>query len=192
MEIARLLADELLGIGTGAERRMIGIAHAPFPVGFFRRADRPFARAMVQESLRLWPTTPLILRRTTADTDWGGRTLPAGSGVMRPPVLLKNVVQSHGAPAALSTVSPSSSKIVVWFAPLGAIENTAVPRNTTSAPRIDNHLLPGGCDLLAIGTVAVDTWLRALMSSSSPGGVISAPHPVRTLRRPPEETPHEP
>lgn len=45
-------------------------------------AARPFARAMVQESLRLWPTTPLILRRTTTATDWGGRTLPAGSGLI--------------------------------------------------------------------------------------------------------------
>lgn len=34
------------------------------------------------ESLRLWPTTPLILRDSTADTAWRNGTLPAGAGVV--------------------------------------------------------------------------------------------------------------
>lgn len=38
-------------------------------------------RAAVLESVRLWPTTPMILRETTRDTDWAGARLPAGSGV---------------------------------------------------------------------------------------------------------------
>lgn len=42
----------------------------------------PFLRATVLESLRLWPTTPAILRQTTRDTDWGGDTMPAGTGVL--------------------------------------------------------------------------------------------------------------
>jgi hypothetical protein len=32
---------------------------------------RPYLRACLLESLRLWPTTPTILRETTEDTDWG-------------------------------------------------------------------------------------------------------------------------
>lgn len=42
----------------------------------------PFLRATVLESLRLWPTTPAILRQTTRDTDWSGDTMPAGTGVL--------------------------------------------------------------------------------------------------------------
>ncbi|WP_159798758.1 cytochrome P450 [Puerhibacterium puerhi] len=40
----------------------------------------PYARACVLESLRLWPTTLVILRDATEPTVWGGRTLPAGTG----------------------------------------------------------------------------------------------------------------
>jgi cytochrome P450 len=56
-----------------------------------RSADRsgdapelPFLRACVLESVRLWPTTPMVLRQTTTDTVWEGeeRTLPAGTGVL--------------------------------------------------------------------------------------------------------------
>jgi cytochrome P450 len=39
-------------------------------------------RAAVLESVRLWPTTPMILRETTRDTELGGTRLPAGTAVM--------------------------------------------------------------------------------------------------------------
>ena len=42
----------------------------------------PFLRASMLESLRLWPTTPAILRQTTRDTVWNGGTMPAGTGVL--------------------------------------------------------------------------------------------------------------
>jgi cytochrome P450 len=45
-------------------------------------ATLPFLRATVLESLRLWPTTPGILRDTTRHTLWRGRALPAGSAVL--------------------------------------------------------------------------------------------------------------
>jgi cytochrome P450 len=38
-------------------------------------------RAAVLESVRLWPTTPMILRETTRDTAWDGARLPAGTAV---------------------------------------------------------------------------------------------------------------
>lgn len=44
--------------------------------------DLPYLRACVLESLRLWPTTPLILRDTTEETTWARGTLPAGSSVV--------------------------------------------------------------------------------------------------------------
>jgi cytochrome P450 len=47
---------------------------------------RPFLRASVLESIRIWPTTPTILRDTTEDTDWGQGTqrftVAAGAAVM--------------------------------------------------------------------------------------------------------------
>jgi cytochrome P450 len=46
------------------------------------RAELPRLRATVLESLRLWPTTPLVLRETTADTTWHTGRLPAGTGLL--------------------------------------------------------------------------------------------------------------
>lgn len=45
-------------------------------------ADLPFLRTVLLESVRLWPTTPAILRQSTAPTDWGGRILPEGAGLL--------------------------------------------------------------------------------------------------------------
>ncbi|MDP9364870.1 MAG: cytochrome P450 [Chloroflexota bacterium] len=45
------------------------------------RLDLPFLRACVLESLRLWPTTPMVLRQTTAATTWETGEMPARTGV---------------------------------------------------------------------------------------------------------------
>lgn len=44
--------------------------------------ELPFLRACVLETLRLWPTTPAILRDSTSETDWGPGRLPAGSALL--------------------------------------------------------------------------------------------------------------
>jgi cytochrome P450 len=44
--------------------------------------ELPFLRACVLESVRLWPTTPMVLRQTTGETTWEGGTMPAGTGVL--------------------------------------------------------------------------------------------------------------
>jgi cytochrome P450 len=46
------------------------------------RPYRPFLRACVCESLRLWPTTPMILRQTTRETTWEIGTMPAHTGIL--------------------------------------------------------------------------------------------------------------
>jgi cytochrome P450 len=46
------------------------------------RAMLPYLRATLLESLRLWPTTPVILRQATRDLDFGGATLPKGANVI--------------------------------------------------------------------------------------------------------------
>lgn len=44
--------------------------------------DLPLMRASMLESLRLWPTTPLILRETTETTTWRNGTLPEGTSIL--------------------------------------------------------------------------------------------------------------
>jgi len=41
-----------------------------------------YLRACVLDTVRLWPTTPAILRDTTTELDWNGRRLPAGTGLL--------------------------------------------------------------------------------------------------------------
>jgi hypothetical protein len=43
---------------------------------------RPYLRGAVLESVRLWPTTPTILRDTTEDTQWRNGTIEKGAGLM--------------------------------------------------------------------------------------------------------------
>lgn len=42
----------------------------------------PFLRATVLESLRLWPTTPMVLRQSTRETQWEEGVMPAETGVL--------------------------------------------------------------------------------------------------------------
>ena len=46
------------------------------------RADFPYLRACVLESLRLWPTTPLLVRQTTEQTTWETGTLGPQTGII--------------------------------------------------------------------------------------------------------------
>jgi cytochrome P450 len=45
-------------------------------------AHLPFLRQCVLESLRLWPTTPLILRQSSVETTWENGVMPAHTGVI--------------------------------------------------------------------------------------------------------------
>lgn len=47
-----------------------------------QRSYLPWLRACVLESLRLWPTTPMVLRQTTADVEWETGLIPAHCGVL--------------------------------------------------------------------------------------------------------------
>jgi cytochrome P450 len=65
------------------EERTRALADADTPAV---AALRPFLRSCVLESVRLWPTTPTILRDTTEDTEWRDGpehfTVAAGAGLM--------------------------------------------------------------------------------------------------------------
>jgi cytochrome P450 len=45
-------------------------------------ADPARLRACLLDTVRLWPTTPAILRESTQDTEWDGRVLPARTTVL--------------------------------------------------------------------------------------------------------------
>jgi cytochrome P450 len=47
-------------------------------------ADLHFVRACIQESIRLWPAAPTLVRRTTTETEWQGAIVPAGTRVLIP------------------------------------------------------------------------------------------------------------
>ncbi|GAB3556024.1 cytochrome P450 [Arthrobacter tumbae] len=47
-----------------------------------RREYLPWLRACVLESLRLWPTTPMVLRQATRDVAWDAGTMSAKCGVL--------------------------------------------------------------------------------------------------------------
>jgi cytochrome P450 len=46
------------------------------------RLNLPYLRACVLESLRLWPTTPLVLRQTKEETRWENGVMPAGTSLL--------------------------------------------------------------------------------------------------------------
>lgn len=61
-----------------AERAQVEISenlHQPAPT-------LDYLRACVLESLRLWPTTPMVLRQTTEETEWENGTMPAETSVL--------------------------------------------------------------------------------------------------------------
>jgi cytochrome P450 len=72
--VARALA--LLAVNPGHRFAALNELAAEDPA---EPAELPFLRACVLESLRLWPTTPLLLRESTAATRWGTDMLPAGT-----------------------------------------------------------------------------------------------------------------
>ncbi|WP_328810771.1 MULTISPECIES: cytochrome P450 [unclassified Rhodococcus (in: high G+C Gram-positive bacteria)] len=67
--MATLRALALLASHPDHERRAVEEASAG-DVG--RPQALPFLRACILESIRLWPTTPAILRDSTVDTEWTG------------------------------------------------------------------------------------------------------------------------
>jgi cytochrome P450 len=46
------------------------------------RQDMPYLRAVVLESLRLWPTTPLLLRESRTATNWENGVMPANISIV--------------------------------------------------------------------------------------------------------------
>lgn len=50
--------------------------------GESERPHLPYLRATVLESLRLWPTTSMVLRQSTEETSWETGVMPANTGIL--------------------------------------------------------------------------------------------------------------
>lgn len=75
-------ALELLAAHPDVARRVREEAPAPSTDPAAPVARRPVLRSVVLESLRLWPTTPALLRQTTTTTSWRTGDLPERTGVL--------------------------------------------------------------------------------------------------------------
>ncbi len=45
-------------------------------------SDELYLRACLQEAMRLWPTTPVLSRETTVETEWNGVWVPKGTQIL--------------------------------------------------------------------------------------------------------------
>jgi hypothetical protein len=73
--MATFRALALLASHPEARRRALDEVEQADPA----RTSLPFLRATVLESLRLWPTTPVILREAARDVEIAGSVVPAGT-----------------------------------------------------------------------------------------------------------------
>jgi cytochrome P450 len=58
-------------------------------------AELEYLEACLEEAMRLWPTTPLLSRETTRDTELNGATLPAGSQILISNVFNHRDTEAH-------------------------------------------------------------------------------------------------
>ncbi|WP_461030387.1 cytochrome P450, partial [Streptomyces sparsus] len=105
----------------------------------------PFLRACATEAVRLWPTTPLILRESTEDTEWHGRTVPAGTlFVIYAPYLHRS-----------DTAGPDKDR----FAPESWLDGSA-RANTALVPFSAG---PAGCPGEDLVLLTASSWLAAAL-----------------------------
>ncbi len=57
--------------------------------------DPAYLEACLEEAMRLWPSTTMLSRETTAETEWGGVTVPAGTQVLIPNTFLHRDRERH-------------------------------------------------------------------------------------------------
>jgi cytochrome P450 len=67
--------------GIAAFRTLAMLALHPEAAARARKSS-DFRRACILETLRLWPTTPAVLRQTRVETIWERGALPAGAGLL--------------------------------------------------------------------------------------------------------------
>jgi cytochrome P450 len=80
--LARATFRTLALLGTHPAQRARAEEEIQASQGPSGRRELPFLRACVLDTLRLWPTTPVVLRQATADVEWEHGMLAKGSGII--------------------------------------------------------------------------------------------------------------
>jgi cytochrome P450 len=110
-------------------------------------------RAAVLESVRLWPTTPLILRDTTGPTTWPTGTMAAGTGVL---VVAPYLHRDEQIEPTAHRFAPGN-----WLAPDGERLDEHAHDHRPLVPFSEGPASCPGQDLVLLMT---STWLAALLS----------------------------
>lgn len=105
----------------------------------------PYLRSCLLDTVRLWPTTPALLRDSVTPTQWGGRTLPAGAGLLVfTPLFHRDETTVHDAHR---------------FSPAGWMDDAA-SRNPALVPFSDG---PGRCPGRNLVLLVTSSLLAALL-----------------------------
>jgi cytochrome P450 len=110
-------------------------------------------RAAVLESVRLWPTTPLILRDTTGPTTWPTGTMAAGTGVL---VVAPYLHRDEQIEPTAHRFAPGN-----WLAPDGERLDEHAHDHRPLVPFSEGPASCPGQDLVLLMT---STWLAALLA----------------------------
>lgn len=121
--------------------------------------ELPYLRACVHESVRLWPTTPLLLRESTRETRWGGDTLPAGTGFLLYAPYLHRAASS-GTPG--DAFNPQA-----WLDGRAAQDTAVVPFSGG----------PARCPGENVVLLTATTWLAEMLGDGVAFQLISRNHP---------------
>ena len=115
----------------------------------------PLLRAAVLESVRLWPTTPMILRQTTAETVWEKGTMPAGTGLL---ILVPFFCRDGERLAEADRFAPE-----LWLDAAGEDGAQIGERAATSWPLIPFSAGPAFCPGRHLALLMASTMLGALV-----------------------------
>lgn len=113
----------------------------------------PRLRAAVLESVRLWPTTPLILRDTTEATTWPTGELPGGTGVL---VVTPFLHRDERTEPTAHRFAPGN-----WLTPDGEGLDEHAHDHRPLVPFSEGAASCPGQDLVLLMT---STWLAALLA----------------------------
>ncbi|MBC3983892.1 cytochrome P450 [Streptomyces sp. AC536] len=132
----------------------------------------PFLRACAQETLRLWPTTPLLLRESTEPTQWRGQSVPARTA------FLIYTPYFHRSP---DTAGPDGDRYVPerWLDGRAQNQPALVPFSAG----------PAECPGRNLVLLTVSTWLAALLEGHTFQPPAHAPRPHQDGTLPAEFNP---
>ncbi|MFG7944605.1 cytochrome P450 [Streptomyces cacaoi] len=145
----REAAQAVRGAGAGPAAQSAG-----------QPAELPFLRACVLESVRLWPTTPLLLRESSDETDLDGAHLPEGTALV---LFTPYLHRSAPAGAYAHRFAPD-----IWLDGTAAANPALVPFSSG----------PGRCPGRDVVLSTASNWLAGALTAGPAHGLVSRTRPV--------------